>query len=205
MKKDFYVDRVSKNEIKDLIYNYHYLTNSTTDFRSGFNYGLFKHNDWDCPLRIGGALGACIFTCLTGRLVMKGAFGLEDTDQDGVVELGRLCIDPELQKEEHNITSWFVSRCIRQLRKDENVRAIISYADSDYHTGTIYRACNFTYHGLTDPKTDFFYEDGTIHRKGPVKGLKGDWRPRSRKHRYMMIFDEELKSKLKWKTVDFSF
>jgi hypothetical protein len=205
MKEDFYVERSSKSEIKDLIYTHHYLKDTATDFRSGTNYGLFKHTEWDCPLRIGGALGACVFSPISGRMLMKGAFGLDCEDQDGIVELSRLCIDPEIQGEEHNITSWFVSRCIRQLRKDRNIRAILSYADSDHHTGTIYRACNFIYYGLTDSKTDFFHEDGTKHVRGPVKGMKGDWRPRSRKHRYLMIFDEELKRRLRWKKVDFSF
>ena len=57
--------------------------------------------------------------------IAKGAFGLERNQQDGLFELSRLCVDPNLQKEEYNITSWFVSRCIRRFRKDANVRAII--------------------------------------------------------------------------------
>ena len=87
--------------------------------------------------------------------IAKGAFGLERNQQEGLFELSRLCVDPELQKEEYNITSWFVSRCIKRFRKDANVRAILSYADSAHHTGIIYRACNFNYYGLTNPKKIF--------------------------------------------------
>ena len=118
---------------------------------------------------------------------------MERDQQEGLFELSRLCVDPDLQKEEYNITSWFVSRCIRRFRKDANVRAIISYADSAHHTGTIYRACNFNYYGLTDAKKDFYYADGTKHSRGSVKGSEGEWRDRTRKHRYMMIFDKKLK------------
>lgn len=51
--------------------------------------------------------------------------------------------------------------------------------------------------GLTDPKKDFYYADGTKHSRGKVKGLQGEWKERSRKHRYVMIFDQSLT--LKWK------
>ena len=199
MKSDFYIDRVCKEEIKDLLYTHHYLKDESKDFKSGFNYGLFKRSEWECPLRIGNCLGACIFTGLPVPEIAVGAFGLERNQQEGIYELSRLCIHPDVQKEEHNITSWFVSRCIKRFKKDARVSCILSYADSNHHTGVIYRACNFTYHGLTDPKKDFYYADGTKHSRGPIKGLEGEWRERSRKHRYLMIFDKKLKERLTWK------
>jgi hypothetical protein len=52
---------------------------------------------------------------------------------------------------------------------------------------------------LTDKKSDFYYADGTKHSRGSVKGAKGEWRERSRKHRYLMIFDKNLKKRLTWK------
>ena len=198
MKSDFYIDRVGKEEIKELLYTYHYLKDESKDFKSGFNYGLYRKSFTDI-LRVGSCLGACIFTGLPVPEIAVGAFGLERNQQEGIYELSRLCIHPDLQKEEYNITSWFVSRCIRRFRKDARVRCILSYADANHHTGVIYRACNFTYYGLTDPKKDFYYADGTKHSRGPTKGLKGEWRERSRKHRYLMIFDKELKKRLTWK------
>ena len=197
MKGDFYIDKVYKEDVKDLLYTHHYLKDESKDFKSGFNYGLFKHTDWECPLRIGGCIGVCIFTGLPVPEIAVGAFGLERDQQEGLFELSRLCIDPKVQKEEYNITSWFVSRCIKRFRKDVNVRAILTYADSNIHSGTIYRACNFTYFGLTDPKKDFYYADGTKHSRGSVKGLEGEWRDRSRKHRFMIVYDKSLT--VKWK------
>jgi hypothetical protein len=198
MKSDFYIDKVGKEEIKHLLYTYHYLKDESKDFKSHYNYGLFRSSVSDI-LRVGGCLGACVFTGLPVPEIAVGAFGLERNQQEGIYELSRLCIHPDIQKEEYNITSWFVSRCIRRFRKDARVRAILSYADANHHIGTIYRACNFTYYGLTDPKKDFYYADGTKHSRGPTKGLKGEWRERSRKHRYLMIFDKELKRRLTWK------
>ena len=107
MKSEFYIDRVDKESCKNLLYNYHYLKDESKDFKSGYNYGLFKHTDWECPLRIGGCLGVCIFTGPPSSRDSKGAFGLERDQQEGLFELSRLCVDPDL-KEEYNITSWFV-------------------------------------------------------------------------------------------------
>jgi hypothetical protein len=197
MKSDFYIDKVCKEEIKELLYTYHYLKDESKDFKSGFNYGLYRKSFTDV-LRIGNCLGACVFTGLPVPEIAVGAFGLDRNQQEGIYELSRLCIHPDLQKEEYNITSWFVSRCIRRFRKDATVRAILSYADSNHHTGTIYRACNFQYYGLTDPKKDFYYADGTKHSRGSIRGSEGEWRDRSRKHRYLMIFEKELKERLKW-------
>jgi len=198
MKSDFYIDRVCKEEIKNLLYTHHYLKDESKDFKSGFNYGLFR-STFECPLNLGGCLGACIFSSLPVPEIAVGAFGLERNQQKGIYELSRLCIHPDIQKEEYNITSWFLSRCIRRFKKDANVSAIISYADSNHHTGIIYRATNFKYYGLTDPKKDFYYADGTKHSRGSVKGVEGEWKDRSRKHRYLMVFDKELEKKLTWK------
>jgi|TARA_R100000084_G_scaffold99802_2_gene54322 hypothetical protein len=191
VKTDYTIDRVTKSEAADLLLRFHYLKDISKTFKSGYNYGLYKNNEF-CPLNIGGIQGVCIFTGLPVPEIAKGAFGLERHEQNGLFELSRLCIHPNTQQSEYNITSWFVSKAIRRLRKETNVRGIISYADSDHHSGTIYRACNFRYCGLSEPKKDFYFADGTKHSRGSVKGSDGEWRDRSRKHRYVMIFDKTL-------------
>jgi len=192
MKSDFYIDRISKKQAEDLLLTYHYLKDFSKGYKSGYNYGIFKKNEFS-SLNIGGPVGVIIFTGLPVPEIAVGAFGLERNQQEGIYELSRLCIHPQTQQSEYNITSWFVSKAIRQFRKDTEVKAIISYADSDFHSGTIYRACNFQYYGLTDAKKDFYYADGTKHSRGKIKGAKGEWKYRSRKHRYVMMFDKNLK------------
>ena len=191
MKSDYHIDRVNKSEAAELLLRFHYLKDISKTFKSGYNYGLYKNNEF-CPLNIGGIQGVCIFTGLPVPEIAQGAFGLERDDQEGLFELSRLCIHPVTQQEEYNITSWFVSRAIKQLRKETKVRAIISYADSEHHGGTIYRACNFRYCGLSDPKKDFYFSDGTKHSRGKIGDAEGEWRDRSRKHRYVMVFDKSL-------------
>jgi len=192
VKSDYYIERVNKSEAAELLLQFHYLKDISKTFKSGYNYGLYKNNNF-CPLNIGGIQGVCIFTGLPVPEIAKGAFGLERHEQQGLFELSRLCIHPSTQQSEYNITSWFVSKAIRRLRKETSVRGIISYADSDHHAGTIYRACNFRYCGLSEPKKDFYFADGTKHSRGSVRGSEGEWRDRSRKHRYVMMFDKNLK------------
>ena len=202
-KSTYFIDKVGKSEVKDLLNTFHYLKDESKDFKSHYNYGLYRNTITEI-LHVGGALGVCIFTKIPVPEIAVSAFGLERHQQDGLYELSRLCIHPDLQKEEYNITSWFVSRCIKRFRKDARVRCILSYATSSRHTGAIYRACNFTYYGLTDKKSDFWIKqsDGSFikHSRGPTKGLEGEWRPRDRKHRFVLQFDNTLN--IKWNEQD---
>ena len=199
MKEEYYIDKVKKCEVKDLLNTFHYLRHESKDFKiSPYSYGLYRNSVTDV-LHIGGCCAVCIFTKIPVPEIAVGAFGLQRHEQEGLYELSRLCVHPDIQREEYNITSWFVSRCIKKFRKDTKVKAILSYADSSHHSGIIYRATNFKYYGMSESKKDFYYEDGTKHSRGPIKGLKGEWRERSRKHRYLMVFDKELEKKLTWK------
>ena len=190
MKEDFTIKRVEKSEAEGLLMTYHYLKDESKGFKSGFNYGLY------CD---GSICGVVIFTGFPVPELSKGCFGLSRDDQDGLFELSRLVLRPDVQTSEHNLASWFVSRSIRKLRKDTSVRAILSYADDNHHKGVVYRACNFSYFGLTKPKKDFWIKkpDGNFikHSRGKTKGIDGEWRDRSRKHRYLIVFDEKLKCK----------
>ena len=110
----YFIDRVSKEEIKNLLYTYHYLKDESKDFKSGYNYGLFKSSISDV-MHIGDCLAACVFTKIPVPEIAVGAFGLQRHEQEGLYELSRLCVHPDIQKTEYNITSWFVSRCIKKI------------------------------------------------------------------------------------------
>lgn len=190
-KSDYSICEVDKSQCKDILETHHYLSKESKGFKTKFNYGLLKK---------GELVGVCIFTGFPVPELSKGLFGLDRNDQDGLLELSRLCLLPDVQTNEHNITSWFVSRCIKKLRKDTVVRCILSYADDSKHSGTIYRACNFKYYGTSSPRKDFWIlqDDGTYikHSRGKTKHLRGEWRPRTLKHRFLMVFDKTLT--VKW-------
>jgi hypothetical protein len=190
-KNNFEIKLISKNEAKGLLKTYHYLSNISKDFRSGYNFGCFYEKE---------LIAVAIFTVFPVAELAKGMLGLERNDQDGLFELSRLCIEPNMQKTEHNLASWFLSKCIKKLTKLTKVRVILSYADSNFHSGIVYAASNFTYYGLTQLKKDFFIKkpDGSFekHSRGKVRGLEGEWRERTRKHRFAIVFDKTLK--VKW-------
>lgn len=188
MKSEYEILSMAKKECcKELLDNFHYLSKISKGFKSGYNFILCKND---------AVVGVCIFTGFPVPELVKGCFGLDRSDQYGFFELSRLCLDPESQKIEHNLASWFVSKCIKKLKKMADVRAILSYADNDHHKGTVYRACNFKYYGLSAEKKDFWILQGDgghkKHSRGKVKGLKGEWRARSQKHRFLMVFDRDL-------------
>lgn len=188
------ISNAKKSDCIELLKKHHYLTGVSKGFKSGYNFILIKD---------GVVVGVCIFTGFPVPELVKGMYGLERNDQKGFFELSRLCLDPKDQSSEHNLASWFVSRCVKKLRKSTNVRSILSYADDDHHKGIVYRACNFKYYGLTSKKKDFWilHADGKSIKqsRGKTKGIKGEWRDRSRKHRFVMCFDLSLK--IIWKLI----
>ena len=179
---------ISKEEASTLLQPYHYLTQESKGFRSGYNYGAYID---------GELLAVCIFHNPSVPELVQGCFGLARNNQDGIFELGRLVKSPNANGT--IILSQVVAMAIKALKENTNVRAILSYADSRYHTGFIYQALNFKYYGMTAPKTDFWFEqeDGSFikHVRGKVKGAKGKWNPRPRKHRYLLTYDKRLTSK----------
>jgi hypothetical protein len=188
MEKDKYrIERVDKATCKDFLLKHHYLSRQGYGFRCGFNYGLFIDHM---------LIGVAIFHGISAGETVVGCFGLTKNDQAGFFELGRLAMDPEHKVK--NLTSWFLSKAMKQFRVDTRPRAIISYADAAYHHGYIYQACNFTYHGLTAKKTDAWVKqsDGTFKKCGRGRprgdGVVVEWRPRTQKHRYLKVYDKKL-------------
>lgn len=188
LKDKYYIEKISLHTAKILLDKYHYL-HEHGNFRSGLNFGLFDSIDKKL-------IGVCVFHSVSAKGIAKGCFGLNSYKLEGFMELGRLCINPH--KYEKNMTSFFLSGSIRLLRKYKKVVALLTYADSEYHTGYVYQACSFKYYGLTAQKKDFFVlqQDGSYKKlqRGKCKHLKGEWRDKSRKHRYLIIYDKGLKT-----------
>ena len=188
----YYISKISHNICDTFLKRHHYLSQQGHGFLGLENYGLFTKDHILC--------GVVVFSGISVIETLIGAFEgfTRESSQQGFYELSRLSMDDDLK--ERNLTSWFLARAIKQLRHDNQVRAIISYADSRYHHGYIYQATNFKYYGLTDAKTDYFIiKDGVEKQvqRGTVKNTGGFWKPRPRKHRYLLVFDKSLC--VKWK------
>ena len=197
-KPEYSIADISKSEAAGVLLNWHYLSvmKLSKGFKSGINMGLFHGGkSFGCGAFGAELVGACVFTGLPVPELSESIFGLERDDQDGLYELSRLCINPAFQKTEHNLASWFVSRCLKEMKR-RGARAILSYADSGFHAGTVYAAANFSFYGETDPKKDFWVRHGgsfVKHSRGKVAGVDGEWRDRSGKLRFLKVFDKSLK------------
>lgn len=169
-----YVREVTdKATMKNFLKKWHYL--GEQDFIFSIAYGAYYEYN---------LVGIIIFHPPSAIETVKGLFG--HTDQRGIFEIGRLAMTDACPK---NSESRFIAIAIKLMRKKIDVKAIITYADSGVgHKGIIYKASGFKYLGLTAPKNDFWV-DGKIQQRGKTKGIKGEWRPRSRKHMYIKEFN----------------
>lgn len=188
LKEKYFILKISRGTAKILLDQYHYL-HEEGNFRSGINFGLFEQ-------KTKSLIGVCVFHSVSAKEIVKGCFGINSYNLNGFMELGRLCINPH--KHEKNITSYFLSGSIKILRKIKTVVALLTYADSSYHNGYVYQACNFKYYGLTSPKKDFYVlqPNGTYKKlqRGKCRHLNGEWRDKSQKHRYLIVYDTGLKT-----------
>jgi len=181
--------RIEHSEAKPFLAAYHYL--GAKGFRCKHIYGLFDESN---------LVGVCVFHGLSAPETVVSAFGLCREDQNGFFELGRLAMHPSLNGGNH--TSWFIAKAIKALRHAEPTRAIISYADASAgHMGSVYRASNAFYCGVTAPKYDYIDPKTNKPKERFKKGEKGTAknymrRDRPQKHRYVWLFDETLT--LKW-------
>ena len=168
--KQFKVIKIQKGVAASVYSEHHYFGDK--DFLSLYSFGAMYH----------GIVWGAITFGIPNPPNIKGLY--DKNTQKGVVEITRLAFKEGSPK---NSCSYLISKSINELKKYYPVRLIITYADTAYnHTGSIYKAANFDYHGLTDPKTDFVFPDGKIRK---IKGFKyseaqGSWVPRSRKHRF---------------------
>lgn len=148
--KDVEIKSCPSEDYKLLLSKYHYLANAG---RGGLAYGAYLGEE---------LIGVCIFSPLVRQNIRTGSYESKECR-----ELSRLCIHPKYQKK--NFTSWFVSRCIKQL--DPKYKLIISYCDTTFnHDGATYKACNFKEDGIVPPDYWYVSEDGWVMHKRTLYG-----------------------------------
>jgi len=100
-----------------------------------------------------------------------------DTEKK-VLELRRLVLIDDAGK---NSESRVIGHCLRTIKKiDKEVEIIVSYADPYYnHNGTIYKASNFEYIGLSGKDNGYLdKETGKIYHSRALRTkYKGDYKP----------------------------
>lgn len=163
--KDFNVLVCDRKDIKQFIEKWHY-SKSINGIMSSYCFKLMNNNE---------IIGGMIF----GKLGMANAWKKYAENAEDVIELRRLCCIDDTPK---NTESFFIGACLRWLKKNTNIKIIVSYADPEYgHSGIIYQASNFTMIGKTSPGKVIFWNDKKYHDKAIRTKYKGELKPFARR------------------------
>jgi hypothetical protein len=148
----YYVEPMSFSDtVRLFLHKWHY--SDYVNIQAKQVFGLFREGIFLPEL-----VGVCIYTRPAGPSAAKRYY---PADPDKCLELRRLCLIDDTPK---NAESFFVSRTLKWLRKKTEWKFIISYADPEQgHTGTIYRAANFKYVGVTSPGLSLLVDGVAFH------------------------------------------
>jgi len=162
MKDLYQVLPCERKEIKDFIEKWHY-SNNINGVISDYCFKLVDNEE--------NLIGGMIF----GKLGMANAWKKYGECEADVTELRRLCCIDDTPK---NTESYFIGAALRYLKKNTKVKTIVSYADANYnHSGTIYKASNFEYKGLTAKGKVIVHNGKKTHDKSTRAKYKGELKP----------------------------
>ena len=146
---DFEVRPTTIQQVRDFVERWHYSSN-VNGLRISHVFGLYYNED---------LIGAMIY----GPLGMANTWKKYGESENDVVELRRLCCIDNTPK---CTESYFIGKTLRWLKKNSEYKVVVSYADAHYnHTGIIYKATNFEYHGLTSKGRVIDFEGKLYHDK----------------------------------------
>lgn len=182
---DYQIEKVSATVAKEYIHKNHYSHGS----HNGPSpcYGLFDD---------GNMIGCLMFATPCSEAVRSSIFGKEY--KDNVTELHRLHI---LDVTPKNTESWFISRCLKQLKQDKpKIWAVLSFSDlTEGHEGIIYKATNAYYLGKTSKAIFYRDKEGRLRHPRqcgvnitPELAKECGWTAESResKNRYMWLLPD---------------
>jgi hypothetical protein len=145
---DYDVRRIDTKTAKAYIVEHHY----SHGCHNGPSpcYGLFDKES---------LTGVLMFATPCSENVRASVFGIENKGH--VIELHRLHI---LDVTPKNAESYFISRCLKLLKKDRpDIWGVLSFSDpTEGHTGTIYQATNAFFVGTSSPATFYRDKDGRL-------------------------------------------
>jgi hypothetical protein len=160
--RDFQVLLCDRKEIVGFVEHWHYSKNVnglTTDY-------CFKLLDADRNM-----IGAMIY----GKIAMANVWKKYAEKETDLIELKRLCCIDNTPK---NTESFFIGHTLRWLKKNTDIKTVISYADMTYsHEGTIYKASNFIHNGMTAKGKVIMYNGKRYHDKTIRTKYKGELKP----------------------------
>lgn len=129
----------------------------------------------DYCFKLSNQEGIIVGAMFYGRMAMANQWKRFSDSESDVIELRRLCCIDDTPR---NAESFFIGKTIRWIKKNTNIKIIVSYADTEYnHTGTIYKASNFEYLGLTKGAKVIIFGEKKYHDKAIRTKYNGKLKP----------------------------
>ncbi|EAU9554981.1 hypothetical protein EOK02_19350 [Salmonella enterica] len=158
---NYQIRKVKVSDIRNYVELKHY-SHNINGLKITVCYGLFEANTLK---------GAIIFGQLTTTAWKK--YGSSEGD---VIELRRMVVDDDCPR---NTNTWFMSRALRDLRRNFNFKVCVSYADPEHGpVGIVYQAANWVYVGTTASDTVLETPEGKrYHSRALRTKYKGELKP----------------------------
>lgn len=159
-------------------------------------------------------VGAAVFGHKAGNATTGSIFVPPYDTPDACRELIRLVMSDVMPK---NSESHFIGWCLRYLKGYSDLLGLLSYADPEHdHNGTIYRASNWLYTGLSNPSKRLIIDGVEIHRRRATnlfstcsvpaiqaQGHAVEVRIAKPKHRYIYVLNQALTPFVKYPILKF--
>jgi hypothetical protein len=160
----------SWESVKHLFLNYHYLKSMPAGIMAV--YGLFDN------MNLGIAIGGAVFC--NGRIQYDKKY----------IEFSRMFLLNDLPK---NSESNFIAKCMKALHKKyPSYLGIVTWADSNRgHNGTIYKAANFTFDGMSRPVKKYAGKNKKVIYQRTANSLSIQIGEDSAKYRFIYYFDKK--------------
>ena len=172
--KKYKIKICDRKEIKTFIETWHYSKN----INGVISDYCFKLIDED------NIIGAMIY----GKIAMANVWKKYVKNKEHLIELRRLCCIDNTPK---NTESYFIGFTLRWLKKNTEMKTVISYADETYnHSGVIYKASNFKHLGMTNKGKVIVYNKKLYHDKTIRTKYKGKLKPYCQKIKEALITGE---------------
>lgn len=158
---NFEFEQTNLKDIREFVETHHY-SKSVNGVKVSF---CFKITD------NGKTVGVALFGQLSTTAWKR--FGTKESD---ILELRRLVT---LDSCPRNTESWFISKCLKFIKKNTSVVKVVSYADPIHnHVGYVYQASNWEYHGTTSKDTGFISPEGKVYHSRALRTkYKGVYKP----------------------------
>jgi len=159
-KEDWIVKPIDLYTARNMIEQYHYAKSGSNT--AVYTHGLFKKGD---DFLESSCLGVAWWLPPTKAAAIAT---YPEGEWQKVLSLSRLVIAPLVPK---NACSFLLSRSIK-LIDCKNWHCLVTYADTwQEHDGTIYKASNWEYMGLTAPSSVFIKNQKMMGRKRGGKNI----------------------------------